>query len=305
MASKKEFVDIDMQVNELINLKSDTLDISTNQASNNSKRIVFYNGQYYYSNGVSWIPFGGSLIDLKGGEVWRGNTFRNNSTTIDTTAGIVLSTNGTNTARSVTTSSFATRSIRLGVTASVTSTGRYSGMRGSSLLWYLTGGFLYVGDFNISDTATATGTHNFWGLASSTSDLAIGGVNNDQPSSLLNFIAFANDSSDANLQVMYNDSSGIASKIDLGSGFKANRTVGSPITTIYSCMLFNPSNSNQVIYMITNKETGEVKSGVISTNLPASTVGLNFFGVRTMGTSGGGLNNSGQFDVYKLGIYSL
>ena len=173
MASKKEFVDIDMQVNELINLKSDTLDISTNQASNNSKRIVFYNGQYYYSNGVSWIPFGGSLIDLKGGEVWRGNTFRNNSTTIDTTAGIVLSTNGTNTARSVTTSSFATRSIRLGVTASVTSTGRYSGMRGSSLLWYLTGGFLYVGDFNISDTATATGTHNFWGLASSTSDLAI------------------------------------------------------------------------------------------------------------------------------------
>lgn len=253
------------------------------------------------------IPvYNGSLIpNLNGTEIWRGSTFRNNSTTIDTTAGITLATSGTNTARSVGTTSYATRAIRMGVTASVTSTGRYSGMRGSALLWYVTGGFLYSGEFNISDTATATGTHNFWGLASSTSDLVIGDVGNNQPSALTNIIAFANDSGDGNLQIMHNDASGTATKTDLGSSFPSNRTAGAAITTIYSCFLYNAPNSSEVIYRIVNKETGAVAQGTLSSNLPASTVGLNFFGVRTMGTSGGGINNSGQFDVYRLGVYSL
>lgn len=253
------------------------------------------------------IPtYNSSLIpDLNGTEIWRGNTFRNNSTTIDTTAGITLSTSGTNTARSVATTSYATRSIRMGVTASVVATGRYSGMRGSALLWYVTGGFLYTGEFNISDTATATGTHNFWGLASSTSDLVIGDVSNSQPSALTNIIAFANDSGDSNLQIMYNDATGTATKTDLGASFPSNRTAGAAITSIYSCFLYNAPNSSNVIYRIVNKETGAVAQGTLSSNLPASTVGLNFFGVRTMGTSGGGVTNSGQFDVYRLGVYSL
>ena len=242
---------------------------------------------------------------MSGNEIWRGSTFRNNSTTIDTTAGITLATSGTNTARSVGTTSYATRGIRMGVTASIVATGRYSGMRGSALLWYVTGGFLYTGEFNISDTATATGTHNFWGLASSTSDLAIGDVANNQPSALTNIIAFANDSGDANLQIIHNDASGTATKTDLGASFPSNRTAGAAITTIYSCYLYNAPNSSDVIYRIVNKETGAVAQGTLSTNLPASTVGLNFFGVRTMGTSGGGITNSGQFDVYRLGVYSL
>lgn len=242
---------------------------------------------------------------LTGVEIWRGNTFRNNSTTIDTTAGIVLSTSGTNTARSVGTTSYATRGIRLGVTASIVATGRYSGMRGGSLFWYVTGGFLYTGEFNISDTATATGTHNFWGMASSTSDLVIGDIANSQPSALTNIIAFANDSGDANLQFMYNDATGTATKVDLGASFPSNRTAGAAITTIYSCYIYNAPNSSSVIYRIVNKETGVAVEGTVSSNLPASTTGLNFFGARTMGTSGGGVTNSGQFDVYRLGVYSL
>lgn len=253
------------------------------------------------------IPvYNGSLIpDLNGTEIWRGHTFRNNSTTFDSTAGLTLSTTGTNTARSVATTSYAARGIRMGVTASLVATGRYSGIRGGVLLWYVTGGFLYTGEFNISDTATATGTHNFWGLASSTADLVIGNISNSQPSALLNIIAFANDSGDSNLQIMHNDGTGTATKIDLGSSFPSNRTAGAAITTIYSCYLYNAPNSSNVIYRIVNKETGAVAQGTLSTNLPASTVGLNFFGVRTMGTSGGGITNSGQFDVYRLGVYSL
>ena len=378
MAEKKFFVDVSLQGNNINNLRADTLDITSNLASANTKRIVYHNGSYYYSDGTTWnvftalgytpanragdtftgaisatnlsgtntgdnavntlysgldaskqdvitltttetlgpatlvgntlnIPiYKSSLIPKNSGnEIWRGVTYRNNSTTADTTSGLTISTSGTNTARAVATTSYATRNIRMGVTASIVATGRYSGLRGGTLLWYVTGGFLYTGEFTISDTATATGTHNFWGLASSTSDLVIGGVSNDQPSALTNIIAFANDSGDANLQIMHNDASGTATKTDLGASFPSNRTAGAAITTIYSCYLYNSPGSSNVIYRIVNKETGAIAQGTLSTNLPASTAGLNFFGVRTMGTSGGGITNSGQFDVYRLGVYSL
>jgi hypothetical protein len=360
MADKKFFVDVNMQGNNINNLRADTLDITTNLASANTKRIVYHNGSYYYSDGTSWNiftalgytpankagdTFTGEIFaeNLSGNNtgdetlesiksklgqssstfdgwlssedwntfnykigsngIWRGSTFRNNSTTVDTVGGVTLATSGTTVARAISATSYATRSIRLGVTASIVATGGYSGMRGSALLWYVSGGFLFTGEFNISDTATATGTHNFWGLASSTSDLTIGGAANDQPSSLTNIIAFANDSGDTNLQIMCNNASGIATKIDLGSSFPSNRTAGNDITTIYSCYLYNAPNSNEVNYRIINKETGDIAQGTIYDNLPAPA--LNFFGARTMGTSGGGITNSGQFDVYRLGVYSL
>ena len=424
MADKKFFVDVNMQGNDINNLKADTLDITANLASANTKRIVYYNGSYYYSDGTTWNVFtalgytpankagdtftgpifatnlsgtntgdettatiktklgiasasadgyltltdwntfnnkqaalgftpaniaGDTFIGdiyaenlsgtntgdetlesiknkvgqssstwdgwlssadwntfnykISSNGIWRGSTFRNNSTTVDTTGGVTLATTGTTVARAVSTVSFATRSIRMGVTASIVATGRYSGLRGSALLWYVSGGFLFTGEFNIKDTATATGTHNFWGFASSASDLVIGGTANDQPSSLVNIIAFANDSGDANLQIMHNNASGIATKIDLGSSFPSNRTVDTDITAIYSCYLYNAPSSSVVNYRIINKETGAIAQGTIYDNLPAPA--LNFYGARTMGTSGGGVTNSGQFDVYRLGVYSL
>lgn len=59
MASKKYFVDINLQSNKVDNLKADTLDITTNLASANTKRIVYWNGSYYYSDGTNWITMGG------------------------------------------------------------------------------------------------------------------------------------------------------------------------------------------------------------------------------------------------------
>ena len=242
---------------------------------------------------------------LKGNEIWRGSTYRNNSTTVDTTSGYTITVAGTAVARAITGSSFSVRSIRMGVTASVVATGRYSGLNGPGQQFILSAGFMFVGEFNISDTAFATGTHNFWGLAGYVGSLNIGDVGNAQPSALLNTIAFANDSGDGNLQFMYNDGSGVATKIDLGSSFPSNRTAGAAITTIYSCYIYNAPASTSIIYRIVNKETGAVAQGTVSSNLPATNVGLNFYGVRTMGTAGGGVTNSGQFDVYRFGIYSL
>lgn len=249
--------------------------------------------------GTNFIPV------LSPMETFRGQTHRNNSTTIDTYGGVVTSTSASNLAQSVGTASFVNRHIRLRYYASVVSTGRYTGVRGSSQqFWSVTGGFRYVCDFNISDTAYSSSTQQFYGLGSYNADLNYGGVSTLLVSSLTNIIGIGNDSGDANLQVIYNDGSGTASKIDLGSNFPANRTSGSALTTIYSIQLYNEPGSSNILYEVINQENGSVTNGTLTTNLPSSNQLLNFFASRSMG-AGGGITNTGQFDLMKLGVYSL
>jgi len=76
MSEKKFFVNINLQDNEVNNLKADTLDITTNAASANTKRIVYWAGQYYYSDGTNWVqmdpsgyvPYTGATQDVDLGE---------------------------------------------------------------------------------------------------------------------------------------------------------------------------------------------------------------------------------------------
>jgi hypothetical protein len=251
-------------------------------------------------------PAGSNFIPvLSPMEVFRGQTHRNNSTTIDTYGGVVTSTSASNLAQSVGTASFVARHIRLRYYASVVSTGRYTGVRGSSQqFWSVTGGFRYVCDFNISDTSYSSSTQQFYGLGAYNADLNYGGVSTLLVSSLTNIIGIGSDNGDANLHVIHNDSSGTANKIDLGSNFPANRTSGSALTTIYSIQLYNEPGSSNVLYEVINQENGSVANGTLTTNLPSSNLLLNFFASRAMG-SGGGITNSGQFDLMKLGVYSL
>jgi hypothetical protein len=120
---------------------------------------------------------------------------------------------------------------------------------------------------------------------------------------MTNVIGFGSESSDTNIQVFHNDGSGTCTKVDLGASFPANRTGGAALTTMYSFELYNDYSGN-VLYKATNNETGVSVEGTLSTNLPATTQGLNFVASRCMG-GGGGLTNSGQFDLGKLGVYSL
>lgn len=55
MSEKKFYVDVNLQDNEVVKLKADTLDITANLASANTKRIVYWAGDYYYSDGTNWI----------------------------------------------------------------------------------------------------------------------------------------------------------------------------------------------------------------------------------------------------------
>jgi hypothetical protein len=177
-------------------------------------------------------------------------------------------------------------------------------MRTSAALWSITAGFLFVGEFGIADTNYAVGAHNFWGLTSSIANLAIGTISNSQPSALANIIALANDSGDANLQIMHNDASGTATKIDLGSNFPANRTSGAVSTAMYHVRFYNAPGSSEVSYRVENRETGDVAEGTITTNLPDASTLLAYQAGRSMGTGGGGVSQSGRFDVKLLGVYN-
>lgn len=237
-------------------------------------------------------------------EIFRGFTFTNNSTTVTTDGGLTASATASTLAPGVAATNFASKQIRLRYYASIVATGRYTGLRGSALLWYLQGGFRFVCDFNVSDTAYSATCQQFYGLAGQTTDLGYGGVSLVQVSTLTNLIGVGSDAADTNLQIIYNDATGTASKIDLGAAFPANRTAGAAMTTMYSVMLYNAPASANVIYRVTNNETGAIAQGVITSDLPAASQGLNIFASRAMG-SGGGVTNSGQFDLSKLGCYSL
>jgi hypothetical protein len=260
-----------------------------------------FSGEATFVSGTLNIPnYEGFIPKMKGHETFRGVNFSNNSTTEVTSGGVTMATTGSTIARSVASTNYATKQIRKGFYGSVASAGRYTGIRGSALLFYLGGGFKYVCDFYISDTAYGSGCRQFYGMAGQTTDL--GYSDSVLVSSLTNVIGVGSDALDTNLQIFHNDATGTATKVDLGINFPANRSAGAELTTVYSIELFNEPNSTNIKYCVKNKQTGNTEMGTISTNLPLVTQGLNFFSSRCMGA---GVTNTGQFDLLTLGVYSI
>jgi hypothetical protein len=253
---------------------------------------------------ADWITFNSANFIPKLGatETYRGININNNSTTVISEGGVTMSSSASTTAQSVASTNFSTKQIRLRYSATVVSGGRYTGTRGSALLWFIHGGFRYVCDFNISDTSYSAGCQQFYGLAGQTTDLNYGTASNILVSALINIIGIGSENGDANLSVFHNDATGTATKVDLGVGFPSNRTVGAISTTVYSIQLYNECMSTDVKYEVKNNETGSIASGTISTNLPLTSQGLNFFASRCMSVTS--VTSTGQFDLSKLGVYS-
>ena len=252
--------------------------------------------------GTYWSEDVLDTMYLKPTEIFRGFTYNNNSTTVQADGGLVASATASTLAQSVASTNLATKQIRLRYYASVVSGGRYTGIRGSALLWYIHGGFRFVCDFNVSDTSYSAGCQQFYGLAGQTTDLAYGTASGTLVSTLTNIVGVGSEVGDTNLQVFYNDALGTATKIDLGIDFPANRTVGAISTTVYSIILYNEPMSTSVTYRVINKEIGAEATGILTTDLPATSQGLNFFASRCMSVTS--VTNTGQFDLMKLGVYS-
>ena len=252
---------------------------------------------------ANWDYYSPFIPELKAQEVYRGITINNNSTTVVTEGGLTMSSSASTLAQTVASTNFASKQIRLRYYATSVSAGRYTGTRGSALLWYIHGGFRYICDFNISDSAYSAGCQQFYGLAGQTADLAYGGAAGTLVSTLTNIIGVGSETGDTNLQVFHNDATGTTTKIDLGVNFPANRTVGAISTTVYSITLYNAPASTNVLYRVVNNETGAIAEGTVSTNLPLTSQGLNFFASRCMSTTS--VTNTGEFNLSKLGCYSL
>lgn len=263
--------------------------------------IIAVSATEFYINGNLTTSASVDLFKFSPREFFRGITYANNSSSVTTEGGITASTTASVQAQTVGTTDFRMKNIRLRYYATVVSTGRYTGTRGSALLWYLGGGFRFVCSFAISDSGYGSGCRQFYGMAGSTADLTY--TDTILVASLQNIIGIGSDALDANLQIFTNDATGTATKIDLGANFPANRTSGSALTTIYQVQIYNPVNSSSVHYRVVNLETDAIAEGTLTTDLPALTQGLNFFASRCMGTP---VTNSGEFYLYnKFGVYSV
>jgi hypothetical protein len=155
----------------------------------------------------------------------------------------------------------------------------------TSPLCSMTSGWRLRISFGFGDLNFNTTTKSFIGVISGGAPVL------GTPSSLLNMIGIGNDSDntgavkDLNLQIMCNDGTGTATKIDLGTNFPANRTSGAASQDWYVFDLYNDTGTNTVKYKVRNCSNGETAQGILSSNLPDSTVLLGATLNRSCGSS--------------------
>lgn len=188
-----------------------------------------------------------------------------NATTITSWGGVAPTASGTATARNVATTNFFTWMRRIGYVTTTTNNSS-AGLRTAVLQYGLgntarAGGFHFVARFGISDTTLVTGSRLFVGLTSSTAALG-----NADPSTFTNIIGVGLDAADTTLQIMHNDATLTATKINLGASFPESTN-----TDVYELALYCAPNSSTVFYEVINLTTNAGAMGSITTNLPLNT----------------------------------
>lgn len=203
-----------------------------------------------------------------------------NSTTITAIGAAALTATGTATAANVATTNLHTWMKGLEYLVTTPSTTAVAGFRGPANQYGTgnaagRGGFFLVCRWGPA-TGVATGTNRaFVGFTGSTS-----APTDVQPSSLTNMFGMGWDAADTNIQFMYNDGSGTATKVDLGASFPrptADRT------EVYEIALFCASNTTTIYYQITNLTTGAVATGSVTTDIPSNTTLLSPRGWMSVG----------------------
>lgn len=202
-----------------------------------------------------------------------------NATTAPLANGIAAPTIvGTATARNVASTNLLTSMKRLGY-VSATTTSAVTGWR-LGVLQFLRGsvtnqgGFTFVTRFGISDPGTTTlaSARMFVGMSTSTA-----APTNVEPTTLTNVIGLCKLSTSNNFSIIANDGTTGFVPIDLGSNFPANTTN----TDAYDFTLFAPPAGNFVGWKLERLNTGNMVSGILTTDLPASTALLTIHGWRT------------------------
>jgi hypothetical protein len=264
------------ELDELHNVKIDSGTLANNDIIQyNSSTSLWENKQPSTS---------GSFIPQLTSSAFPGGYYANNGSATFSVSGNVSTAalSGTAAAISITNTSVLTRTIRTQIPTSST-VGSKAGIRTASLRHSVGQGFSFSVGWCIQDAAYVVGAKQFHGLLPISTLSTISNL--VDVVSLTNFIGVGSDAADLNLQVFYNDASGTASKIDLGANFPANRTVGATLDKFYVFDLYNEHDSMEVKYRITDRLTGNVAQGTLTTDLPLDTVLLAPQSIRTNGVT--------------------
>jgi hypothetical protein len=206
---------------------------------------------------------------------------RGNAVTIDTNGMFIGTAVGTATARNVANTNALTRLNRVlmaggataGNMAELFGAAQFLGGAAKSATTPESGGFKISILVAISDPATVANARSFFGLTDSASALT-----NVEVTTLTNILGFAQVAADTNMRVVYNDASGTASSIDLGSSF--------PMTdgNLYELGLVWEPGGDRVRWSV-YRPLGNVvgadintyyREGELTTDIPALTVLLAF-----------------------------
>ena len=200
----------------------------------------------------------------------------------DTQMGLVVSGTGTATAENVATGSLYNYMRRRSWRITTASTSAAAGIRGGALQFTVgstsagLGGFYLVWRWGPATGVTNASHRAFVGMRN-----AITAPTDVNPSSLTNICGMGYDSADTNIQLMHNDGSGAATKIDLGASFPKPNT---DLTSVYEVALFaRPGTTQALSYEVTNLVSGAVASGTVTTDLPSTSTLINPYGYMSVG----------------------
>lgn len=123
------------------------------------------------------------------------------------------------------------------------------------------GGFWYVCRFGPATGVATTTNRSFTGLRNiTTAPTDVG------PSSLVNLLGCGWDAADTNIQIMYNDATGTATKVDTGITVP---TVDR--TSVYELAMFCAPNGSTIYFEFTDLVNGTVFTTSTTTDIPANT----------------------------------
>lgn len=163
-------------------------------------------------------------------------------------------------------------------------------------------GFRFVGTFIITDRSSGgtewfvPNARQFCGLVSGTTLLNISSTNTLE--SRTNIIGIGSDPTDVNMQIFHNDSTGTATKIDLGANFPANKTGAVLNNEGFRLELFNEFGSIDIKYRVTKISNNFQTTGTINTNIPVV-----FMQPQIVRTSGSTSQNV-SLDITQLTAYT-
>lgn len=192
------------------------------------------------------------------------------STTV-TTLGLNVSATATATAASISSTNLHQSMVRIDYLQTTPSTTAIAGLRATNLhLWRGNaaglGGFTVIMRYGPATGTSVSTRREFAGLINSTAT-----PTDVNPSTLTNIIGVGLDAADSNHQIMHNDASGTATKIDLGASFPRATT---DRTAVHELALFAPPNASYVNWQFTDLVSGGTASGQITTDLPSNTTFL-------------------------------